>query len=340
MSSTKKQSKAIKFVPNVGRRTALAALAVSAFAISAPQAALAAYPEKPIRLVIPFPPGGPTDVSGRMIAQYLGDELKQTVVVENRPGASGTVAAVSTAKAAADGYTFMVLANPTILAPHLYGEQAFDLFKDFEPVATTVEFPIVMIVNPQALPGVTNLQELVAKAKADPNLNYTSAGNGSFGHLSTELIKSMGGFQMQHVPYKGSAPAMVDLLGGTVQVMFSDMLAALPHIQGGKVIPIAVGSADRVDFAPDVKTVSEQGFPGFVATSWGGWVTPAGTPKEAIDVVSNGLKVVLANPELQEKLKSVGAYSVYQTPEEMGARVRSDYDKWGKVIRDNNIRNN
>lgn len=323
------------------RRFTLLAMAVGALNLASMPLAMAdTYPDRAVRLVVPFPPGGPTDVAARIVGQKLSEKLGQSVVVENRPGASGVIAAKAIARAEPDGYTIMVLANPTMLAPHLYGEQDFDLFKDFTAVAGVYDVPIVMVVNTQALPGVTNLEQLVAKAKADPGLNYTSAGNGSFGHLSLELLKSLGKFDMQHVPYKGSAPAMTDVLGGQVPVMFSDMIAALPHIQAGKLLPIAVGSSQRVVFTPEVKTVAEQGFPGFEAVSWGGWVVPAGTPQGVIDVLSNNLKDVLADAGVQEKLKQVGTTANYLPADAMTQRVRVEYEKWGKVVRDNNISNN
>lgn len=323
------------------RMTLLAAAAVGVLNLASMPLALASgYPDRAVRLVVPFPPGGPTDVAARIVGQKLSEKLGQSIVVENRPGASGVIAAKSVAKSDPDGYTIMVLANPTMLAPHLYGEQGLDLFKELTTVAGVYDVPIVMVVNPNALPGVTNLEQLVAHAKANPGVNYTSAGNGSFGHLSLELIKTMGKFDMQHVPYKGSAPAMTDVLGAQVPVMFSDMIAALPHIQAGKLLPIAVGSSQRVVFTPDVKTVAEQGFPGFEAVSWGGWVVPAGTPQDVIDLLSNNLKDVLADADVQQKLQQVGTTANYTSADAMAQRFRVEYEKWGKVIRDNNISNN
>lgn len=323
------------------RRMTLLAAAVGVLNLASMPLALAAgYPDRAVRLVVPFPPGGPTDVAARIVGQKLSEKLGQSIVVENRPGASGVIAAKSVAKSDPDGYTIMVLANPTMLAPHLYGEQGLDLFKEFTTVAGVYDVPIVMVVNPNALPGVTSLEQLVAYAKANPGVNYTSAGNGSFGHLSLELIKTMGKFDMQHVPYKGSAPAMTDVLGAQVPVMFSDMIAALPHIQAGKLLPIAVGSSQRVVFTPDVKTVAEQGFPGFEAVSWGGWVVPTGTPQDVINVLSNNLKEVLADAGVQEKLQQVGTTANYMPADVMAQRFRVEYEKWGKVIRDNNISNN
>ena len=233
-----------------------------------------------------------------------------------------------------------MLATPTLLAAHLYAPTTYDIFKNFTPVGTVYDLPIVMVVNPKSLPDVTGLQELIVKAKAaGGKLNYTTAGAGSFGHLTTEQLKNIGKFEMQHVPYRGSAPAVTDLIGGQVPAMFSDLVAVIPHIRAGTLRPIAIGSGKRLGLLPDVKTVAEQGFPGFDATSWGGLLAPAGTPKDVVDRVSTELKKALADKEVQEKLEGVGAFSAYQTPQQMGTRMRQDFDRWGKVIRDNKITN-
>ncbi len=323
------------------RRLALSALALAALLPFAPTSALAqqSYPDKPIRLVVPFPAGGPTDTAARIIGQKMGETLKQTIVIDNRPGASGTIGTESVAKAAPDGYTLVMLATPTLLAPYLLPRKGYDIFKDFTPVGNAYELPIVMVVNPQALPDVTDLQQYIAKAKASPGkMNYTSAGNGSFGHLSTELLKNLGHFDVQHVPYKGSAPAISDLLAGQVPMMFSDMIAALPHIKAGKLRPIAVGSSKRVTFAPEVKTVAEQGFPGFDASSWGGLLVPAGTPKEIVAQLSTALKGALADPTVQQKMLGAGTVASYLPSDQLATRMRNDYAKWGKVIQDNGIK--
>lgn len=309
----------------------LSALAAGAIAQS--------YPDRTVRLVVPFPPGGPTDTAARIISQKMTEGLKQQVIVENRAGASGMIGAEAVAKSAPDGYTIMMLATPTLLVPHLTGRKNADVFKDFTPIGHAYELPIVMVVNPEKLPDVTGLQQYVAKAKAQPGtMNYTSAGNGSFGHLSTELLKNLGKFEIQHIPYKGSAPAIQDLLGGQVSMMFSDMIAALPHIKAGKLRAIAVGSANRVSFTPDVKTVAEQGFPGFEAAAWGGLLAPAGTPKEIVDRLGKELQVVLADKEVQAKMLAAGTIAAYQPPQQMANRMQSDFDRWGKVIRDNGIK--
>lgn len=318
-------------------RRALLALALP---LVAGTAFAQAWPAKPITLIVPFPPGGPTDVASRIVAQKMSVALGQSIVIDNRSGASGTVGAAAASRAAADGYTFVTLATPTLLASHLYASPGYDIFKNFTPVGSIYDLPIVLVVNPKSLPDVTGVQGLIAKAKAEGGkLNYTSAGSGSFGHLTTEQLKTIGKFEMLHVPYRGSAPAVTDLIGGQVPAMFSDLVGVLPHIKSGKLRAIAVGSGKRVSLLPDVKTVAEQGFPGFDATSWGGLLAPAGTPKDVVDRMSAELKSALADKEVQDKLESVGSFAAYGTPEQTGARMRQDFERWGKVIRDNKITN-
>lgn len=322
------------------RNPARRALLALALPLVAGAAFAQAWPAKPITFVVPFPPGGPTDVATRIVAQKMSQGLKQNILIDNRSGASGTIGAAVAAKAAPDGYTFVMLATPTLLAAHLYGQTPYDIFKSFTPVGTVYDLPIVMVVNPKALPGVNGLQELIAKAKAEGGkLNYTTAGAGSFGHLTTEQLKNIGKFEMQHVPYRGSAPAVTDLIGGQVPAMFSDLVAVMPHIRSGALRAIAVGSGKRVSLLPDVKTVAEQGFPGFDATSWGGLLAPAGTPKDVVDRMSAELKTALADKEVQDKLEGVGSFAAYRTGEQTGVRMRQDFERWGKVIRDNKITN-
>lgn len=322
------------------RNPARRALLALALPLLAGTAMAQAWPAKPITIVVPFPPGGPTDIATRIVAQKMALALKQPVLIDNRSGASGTVGAGIAARAAPDGYTFVMLATPTLLAAHLYGPTSYDIFKSFTPVGTVYDLPIVLVVNPKSLPEVKTLQDLIAKAKAEGGkLNYTTAGAGSFGHLTTEQLKNIGKFEMQHVPYRGSAPAVTDLIGGQVPAMFSDLVAVIPHIRAGTLLPIAVGSGTRVRLLPDVKTVAEQGFPGFDATSWGGLLAPAGTPKAVVDRMSAELKAALADKQVEEKLQDVGSFSAYRTPEQTAVRMRQDFDRWGKVIRDNKITN-
>ena len=322
------------------RRQALAAIGIASLTVvaAAPVAAQQDWPARPIKLIVPFPPGGPTDTASRVVGQKLAERLKQPVVVENRAGASGTIAAQFVAKSAPDGYTLMMLATPTLLAPHLYKAAGYDVAKDFASVASVYDLPIVVVVNPTVLPDVKTLPDLIAKAKAEKGqLNYTSSGPGSFGHLTMEMLKDLGGFDMQHIAYKGGTPAVTDLLGGQVPVMYADLVAALPHIQSGKLRAIAVGSPQRVVQLPDVKTVAEQGFKGFDAVSWGGLLAPAGTPKPVVDRVSAEVKQILADKDVQERLVKAGAAAAYGDPAQMASRIRTDFDKWGKVIRDKNV---
>ena len=317
------------------RRRAL--LATGAL-LAAGGAGAQSWPAKPIKLIVPWPPGGPTDTGSRIVGLALADRLGQPVVVENRPGASGSIAYQQVIKTPGDGTTFVMLATPTMLAPHLYKSASYHPVNDLLPVGMVYDLPIVLVVNAASLPKVTDLAGLIAEAKSrGGKLDYTSAGPGSFGHLSMEMLKQQGGFDAQHIAYKGSAPAMNDLLGGQVPVMFSDLVAALPHIKSGKLRALAVGSPRRVDIVPDVKTVAEQGFKGFEAVSIGAMMAPKGTPAAAIDRMSSELKAVLALKDVQDRLVGAGCYAHYMTPAETGRYVTAEFDKWGKVIKDNKL---
>jgi tripartite-type tricarboxylate transporter receptor subunit TctC len=325
-------------IPASFTRLTRRALVLCTLPLLAAQASAQDWPSKAIKLIVPFPPGGPTDTASRIVGQQLSERLKQPVVVENKPGASGAIAALQVAKTPGDGYTFMMLATPTLLAPHMYKSVGYDTLKDFVPVASVYDLPIVMVVNPQQMPTVTDVQKLITHAKARPGqLSYTSSGVGSFGHLSMELLKQLGQFDMQHVAYKGGVPAITDTIGGQVPMMYADLVAALPHIKSGKLRAIAVGSPQRVSVLPEVKTVAEQGFKGFDAVSWGGLLAPNGTPKEAVERVSKEVSAILADKGVQERLLNAGAIANYQPPQQMAARMRTDYDKWGKVIRDKGL---
>lgn len=316
------------------RRALLAAL----LPLVATTALADAWPSRPIKLVVPFPAGGPTDTASRILGQKLAERLKQPVVVENRAGASGSIAAKQVMDSPADGYTLMMLATPTLLAPHIYKKTGYDTVKNFTPVTTIYDLPIVVVVNPAQMPSVTDVQRLITHAKARPGqINYTSSGPGSFGHLSMELLKELGQFDMQHVPYKGGVPAITDTIGGQVPVMYADLVAALPHIQSGKLRAIAVGSPQRVAMLPQVKTIAEQGFKGFDAVSWGGLLAPLGTPKEVVARLNKEVTEILADKAVQEKMLTAGAIANYQSAERMAARIQGDYDKWGRVIRNKSI---
>ena len=304
------------------------------------QAQQGSGPDKTIKLVVPFPAGGPTDTASRIVGQRLAERLKQTVVVENRAGASGAIAAAQVAKSAPDGNTLMMLATPTMLAPHFNKAAGYDTTKDFMPVATVYDLPIVIVVNPTLLPDVTDLAKLIAYAKAQAKpMNYTSSGVGSFGHLSMELLQQLAGFEMQHVPYKGGVPAITDTIGGVVPVMYSDLVAALPHIKSGKLRAIAIGSPQRVSVVPDVKTISEQGIKGYDAVSWGGLLVVKGTPKAVVDKLASEIQAILSEKEVQDRLRDAGCIANFEGPAQMGQRVQNDYAKWGRVIRERSVSN-
>ena len=312
-------------------RRALLALAAAPLLIGT--AFAQAWPAKPLKLVVPFPPGGPTDTASRIVGQKLAERLKQPVVVENKAGASGSIAAQQLLKTPGDGYTLMMLATPTLLAPHLYKKAGYDTVKDFTPVATVYDLPIVVVVNPAQMPSVTDLQKLITHAKARPGqLNYTSSGAGSFGHLSMELLKQMGGFEMQHIPYKGGVPAITDTIGGQVPLMYADLVAALPHIQTGKLRAIAVGSPQRVAMLPDVKTIAEQGFKGYEAVSWGGLLAPPGTPKAVVDRLSAEVAKVLSEPDMVKRLAGFNVQAQSSSSAQLAKWLDADIQRWGDVI--------
>jgi len=328
--------------PTFTRRRLLAGAAVCAgllapLTTSHAQTA-AAWPSKPLRFIVGFPAGSSPDLTARALAEPLEKALGQPVVVENRAGASGSIAAAQVAKSPADGYTLMMLATPTLLAPHLYKKAGYDTVKDFTPVATVYDLPIVVVVNPAQMPSVTDVQKLITHAKARPGqLNYTSSGAGSFGHLSMELLKQLGGFEMQHVPYKGGVPAITDTIGGQVPLMYADLVAALPHIQAGKLRAIAVSSQKAKQLLPNVKSVAEQGFPGFDADTWGGLIAPLNTPPAVVQRLNQELKLILAEPELQKKMLAAGAIATYQDGAAMKARLNADFTRWSKIAKDKNI---
>lgn len=327
----------MRIAATLTRLTRRAALCCALPLLAAPAWA-DAWPTKPIKLIVPFPPGGPTDTASRIVGQQLAERLKQPVVVENRAGASGSIAAAQFAKTPGDGYTLMMLATPTLLAPHMYKKAGYDTVKDFVPVASVYDLPIVMVVNPGLMPTVTDVQKLITHAKARPGqISYTSSGTGSFGHLSMELLKQLGAFDMQHIAYRGGVPAITDTLGGQVPMMYADLVAALPHIRSGRLRAIGVGSPQRVSVLPEVKTIAEQGFKGFDAVSWGGLLAPPGTPREIVDRVSTEVAGILADKGIQDKLLNAGAIANYQPAQQMAARVKAEYDKWGRVIRDKGL---
>jgi tripartite-type tricarboxylate transporter receptor subunit TctC len=311
---------------------AMASIAIAAFATLAH--AQPAYPSKPIRLVVPFPAGGTTDILARAVAQRLTETLGQPVVVDNRPGAGGNIGAELVAKAAPDGYTLLMGTVGThAINASLYAKMPYDHVRDFAPVILVAGVPNVLVVNP-ALP-VNSVQELIAYGKANPGkLNFASSGNGTSIHLSAELFKTMTGVQMAHVPYKGSAPALVDLAGGQVQLMFDNLPSSLALIKGGKLKALAVTSAQRSTALPDVPTVAESGLTGFEASSWFGLLAPAGTPKDIVAKLNGEVAKWLATPEAKEKMAAQGAIPAGQSPDDFTRHIAAETVKWQKVVKE------
>ena len=293
-----------------------------------------AYPAKPIKLVVPFPPGGPLDLAGRAIGQKLQEAWGQPVVIENRPGAGGNIGADAVAKSAPDGYTLVMGALSThAVNPHLFAKMPYDALKDFAPVTLVAVTPNVLVLNP-AVPAA-NVRELVALAKASPGkLSFASGSNGSAGHLAGELFKTLAGIDIVHVPYKGGAPAMQDLLGGQVQFMFDNLANSTAQLKAGKLKAFAVTTARRSAFAPELPTMAEAGVPGFDISTWYGILAPAGTPPDIVKKLNAEIVRILATEDIRDKLKAQGAEPSPTSPEEFAAFIRAEWTKYAKIVKD------
>lgn len=309
---------------------AAAAVSLAPFAASAQ----AQFPAKPITIIVPFSAGGTTDILARVIGQYMGRDLGQTVVVDNRAGAGGNIGGQAAARAPADGYTlFMGTVGTHAINQSLYRKMPFDPIKDFAPLSRVAMVPNLLVANPSQ--PFKSVKEMIAFAKANPGkINFGSSGNGSSIHLSGELFKQMAGVDMQHVPYRGSAPAVSDLLGGQISVMFDNMPSAIPHVKGGKLRALAVTTAKRSPALPDVPTIAEAGVPGYEATSWFGLLAPAGTPAPVVAKLNASILKALADPEVKKKLAEQGAEPHGEKPEQFAAFIESETVKWGKVVKE------
>ena len=323
-----------------GAVRAFAALSVLAAFAVAPFAAHAQsdYPSKPVRLIVPFPAGGSTDIVGRIVAQKLGEKLGQQVVVDNRGGAGGTIGTEAAAKAAPDGYTLVIGTTSThAVAPSAYAKIAYDPVKDFVPVAQVGVTPYLLVVNPSV--KANTLAEFVALAKAEPGkLNYASAGNGTTTHLAMEMLKADAGINLVHVPYKGNGPAELAILGGEVQALFGSMPALLQNAKAGKVRSLAVGTPKRSPALPSVPTVAESGFPGFEAALWLGVFAPAGTPQPIVERLQRELVAIAAQPDFIEALGRNGAEPPAITPQQFPALVRDELGRYNKVVKAINLK--
>jgi tripartite-type tricarboxylate transporter receptor subunit TctC len=291
------------------------------------------WPSRPIRMVVPLSPGGFADVPGRILAARLSSSLGYNVFVENRPGAGGTIGADFVAKSAPDGYTLLFTGTPHVISAWIYKKLPYDALKDFEPVALVASGPYVLVVNPQ-LP-VHSIPELIAAAKAQPGkIDYASSGNGSAQHLVSALFASMAGIELNHVPYKGSGPAMQDLLGGQVKVSFAGIPNVLPHVKAGRLRALAVSTPQRSPDLPDVPTAAEAGVPGYQATLWLNLAAPAGTPGDIVQRIYAETARALQDAELQQNFRSAGVEASPMSPQELAGFMRAEYEKWGKVVRD------
>jgi tripartite-type tricarboxylate transporter receptor subunit TctC len=299
--------------------------------------AQAKWPERSVSFIVPFPPGGPVDTTARLTTAPLALLWSVPTPIENKAGAGGIVGALAAAKAAPDGYNFFFGAIHHAILPSLKPNLGYDIQKDFLPVGLTARFPIVLVVHP-SLP-VKNVAELIAYAKANPNkLSYSSSGTGGGTHLAGELFKSMAGITMQHVPYKGSAPAMQDLVGGQVQLMFADATSALPFIKSGKIRALAVGNPTPSVFFPELPTIDASGLAGYEGYSWTGVFTPKGTPAETVQRINADMKQVLSEPKTVQALMAAGAEPAPSTPEEFRAFLANEITKWGDIIKRANIK--
>jgi len=292
------------------------------------------YPSRPVRLVVPLSPGGFADTPTRMLAPRLSEQLGRQFFVENKPGAGGTIGADFVAKSAPDGYTLLVTGTPHVISAHLYKKLPYDALRDFTHIALIASGPYALVVNPQKLP-VSSVKELITAARAQPGkIDFASSGNGSAQHLVGALFNSTAGIDLNHVPYKGSGPAMQDLIAGQVGVSFAGVPNVLGHVRSGRLRALGVTTATRWSELPDVPTLAEAGVPGYEATLWLNVSGPAGMPADIVQRLNNEIAKALKDPEVQNNFRTGGVDAVWMGPQELNAFMRAEYEKWGKVVRD------
>ncbi len=312
------------------------AIACALFGLAGAAPAQTAYPDKPIKLVLAFPPGGPTDLVARVLAQKLGEQMGQTVIVENKPGANGNIAAELVAKSLPDGYTVFYNTSAVALSPALYKKLGYDVLSDFAPVALTAVIPLVLAVHP-SLP-VTTIQEFIDYLKLNPGkFSYGSAGNGNITHLGAFLMLQAKGLSAAHIPYKGSAPALMDLVGGQTQFTTDTVNSALPFIKEKRLRALAVTSLTRTSVLPDVPTLNETVMPGFEVGAWQGLLVPAKTSPEIVKRLNAEILKALASSDVRAKLALQGAEPLGSTPTEYGAYIKSEVDRWIKVVKQSGV---
>ena len=321
-----------------GRMFCVAALLVAGAAPAQQAPSGAGYPSKPLKMVMPFPAGGPTDILGRLLGQKLTEAWGQNVVIDNRPGGAGMIGSVVAARSPPDGYTLFLGGISTLaIAPFVQKNIPYDPIRDFQPVTQTTISPLLLMVHP-SLP-LKSVKEFLALAKARPGeINYASSGPGGSGHLAGELFKMVTKTNLVHVPYRGAPPALTDLISGQVQVMFGTMLAAVPHVRSGRIRAVAVTGPRRSVAVPEVPTFAEGGLPGYDASSWNGILVPTGTPRAIVDKLNAELVKILHASNVLDRLASDGPIPVGDTPEAFAAFIKAEQAKWGKVIREANVR--
>jgi tripartite-type tricarboxylate transporter receptor subunit TctC len=314
------------------RRRLLAAVPAGGVMLCAGRAgAQGAWPSRPVKFVVPFAPGGSTDLMAREVARGVGAAIGQPVVVENRPGAGSTLGTTQVARSPGDGYTFLFTSSHYAIVPSLYKPLGYDPARDLLPVSLVCVLPVILVVNPSV--PVRSVRELIELARRSPTgLNFASSGSGGVAHLSGELFKTMAQIDLKHVPYKGGGPAMQDLLGGHVQMMFDAVSTSMPHIRSGALRPIAWTGAARSPILPDLPTIAESGVPGYNSSSWLGMFAPAGTPADVIQRISREVKATLDKPEVRERQLALGVEVVASTPEQFASQLREEIPKWERVV--------
>ncbi len=305
-------------------------MACIAFAAPAAQAQ-AAYPSKPVKLMVGFPPGGPADLAARIVGEKMARELGQPFIVENRPGASQNIAAEQVSKATPDGYTLLIGSTAVVVNHHLYRQMKFDAFTDLVPIGSVARTPLVVVVHP-SFPA-KSMAQLVAEAKSRPGrVNYGSGVQGSTTHLAVEAFKAQAKIDVKNIPYQGAGPMLTDLMGGQVDFAFDTMVTSMPLVKAGKLRALAVTSATRSSIAPELPTVAESGWPGFEAIGWFGLLAPKGTPPAIVKQLSAALQTALGSPEVKQRLATVGGEALPGSPEAFASLMRNDSDRWGAVI--------
>jgi tripartite-type tricarboxylate transporter receptor subunit TctC len=313
-------------------RLAHFAFAAAGLAILPGGADAQTYPSKPIRWIVPFPPGGSTDLLARVVGQKLTESWGQQVIVDNRGGAGGTLGAAEAARAPGDGYTLLMGAIHHTIATSAYPKLPYDFQRDFAPITVVAIVPNVLVVNPSV--PAKSVKELIAYAKANPGkLTYGSAGMGTAHHLIGEVFNARAGVDILHVPYKGSAPAVADLIGGQVSIMYDTVASCLPHVKAGKLRPLAVATAKRSSALPDVPTIAEAALPGFEVTTWFGALAPAKTPKELVVKLNAEMVKILNMPDVRKRLLEAGAEPVGSTPDEMAAQIKKETEEFAKIVK-------